>query len=248
MAIITLNPNYWINNDKPDFSYLLHAKKYSQGSFSFRAHYDGYYEQFVGSGFHYDQYGTPDGGTVTSCSTHKNGKTAFVMTGVTIPVAALFQAASTSSTADDFALYARFMGGTDTFSGGKGADRFNTYGGNDRLYGGGGADRLHGGSGSDTFVFGSAKDSTSKSGDHILDFARGDRIDLSYVDANTHRDGNQAFKFIGDHEFTGHAGELRVDHKRSDTHVYADVDGNGKADMAIHVDDWFAFAKSDFNL
>jgi Ca2+-binding RTX toxin-like protein len=248
MANITLNPNFWINNDILDYSYLLHANSYSRGSFSFRAHYDNYYEQFVGSGFHYDQYGTPDGGTVTSYSVHTNGKTALVMTGVAIPVTALFQAASTYSTADDVALIASVLDGADTFTGGKGSDRFNAYGGRDRLYGGGSADWLDGGSGNDTFVFGSVTDSTNKSGDHIMDFAGGDHIDLSSIDANTYRDGNQAFKFIGDHGFTGHAGELRIDHKRGDTHVYADVDGNGKADLAIHVDDLFAFAKSDFNL
>ncbi|CAN7346072.1 M10 family metallopeptidase C-terminal domain-containing protein [Rhizobium sp. LjRoot254] len=239
MANITLDPNFWINHDKLDFSYLLYADSDSRGSSSFRTHYDNKYEYFVGSGFHYDQYGTPDGGTVTSYSAYISGTRAVIMTGVAIPVTALYQAASTYSTADDFALMASVLDGADTFSGGKGSDRFNTYGGRDRLYGGGGADWLDGGSGNDTFVFGSVKDSTSKSGDHI---------DLSSIDANTHRDGNQAFKFIGDHDFTGHAGELRVDHKRGDTHLYADVDGNGKADMAIHVDDLFAFAKSDFNL
>jgi len=248
MANIRLNPGFRINHDLLDYSYLLHADSSHGGSSSFRLHYDNSSEKFVGNRFHYDHNGVPDGGTITSYSVNMNGMRAALMTDVAISVSALFQAASTHSTADDVALFAKVMSGADSFSGGVGSDRFNTYGGRDRLYGGGGADWLDGGSGNDTFVFRSVKDSTSRSGDHIMDFAKGDHLDLSAIDADSHRDGNQARKFIGDHGFTGQAGELRVEHKGGDTHVYADVDGNGRADLAIHVDDMFAFSRADFHL
>jgi hypothetical protein len=46
--------------------------------------------------------------------------------------------------------------------------------------------------------------------------------------------GNQTFHFIGNnHAFTNHAGELRFD---AVNHMLeGDVDGNGQADFAIHI-------------
>ena len=69
----------------------------------------------------------------------------------------------------------------------------------------------------------------------ITDFhhatARRRRIDLSTIDANTHKHGNQAFHFIGSHHFGHNAGELRY----SSHIVQGDVNGDGKADFDIHV-------------
>ena len=76
----------------------------------------------------------------------------------------------------------------------------------DTLRGGGGADVLFGGAGADLFVFG-PDDSRPQAPDLIYDFAAGDRIDLSAIDANTALAGDQAFALTGQ---TGHAGDLSV--------------------------------------
>ncbi|MFC3073475.1 cadherin domain-containing protein [Shinella pollutisoli] len=148
----------------------------------------------------------------------------------------------------------KLYGGTgkDTLDGGSGNDLLKGESGNDKLYGGAGADKLYGGSGKDTFVFKSVKESTaaSKGRDTIYDFdgKAGDRIDLRSIDASTKKGGDQAFKFIGTDDFSKTAGELRYEKKASDSHVYGDVNGDGKADFAIHFDDALSFSKGYFLL
>lgn len=151
--------------------------------------------------------------------------------------------------------------GRDKLSGGAGSDKLVGNGGDDYLYGGSGndkltggqgADDLWGGSGKDTFIFKSIKETTvSVSGrDTIFDFSKAqkDRIDLSAIDANTMKSGNQAFSFIGTKAFTGKAGELRYEKETSDTYVYGDVNGDKVADVAIHLDDRVTLTKSYFIL
>uniref|UniRef100_UPI003CEC6FBA M10 family metallopeptidase C-terminal domain-containing protein n=1 Tax=Pararhizobium sp. DWP1-1-3 TaxID=2804652 RepID=UPI003CEC6FBA len=86
--------------------------------------------------------------------------------------------------------------------------------------------------------------------DTILDFSGtgGDRIDLSAIDASTTASGNQAFTYLGSADFTGKAGELRTVKGASDTYVYGDVNGDGKADFAVHLDDAIALQKGYFVL
>jgi Ca2+-binding RTX toxin-like protein len=72
--------------------------------------------------------------------------------------------------------------------------------GNDTLTGGLGIDVLSGGLGSDKFNFNSKAEAKKGSvHDSIADFSgfggEGDLIDLSAMDANTHKHGNQNFKF-----------------------------------------------------
>ena len=142
--------------------------------------------------------------------------------------------------------------GNDTMFGQSGNDRLLGQDGNDRLIGGAGADKLSGGAGKDSFVFERASDSRNiASGrDTIYDYdgAAGDRIDLFKVDASTKITGNQAFSFLGIKAFSGHAGELRFDKKASDTYVYADTNGDKKADFAIHLDDAISLTKGYFIL
>jgi hypothetical protein len=70
----------------------------------------------------------------------------------------------------------------------------------------------------------------------ITDFVSGtDKIDLTSIDADSQRGGDQAFTFIGTGAFTGHAGELRVEIAGPWLHIMADVDGNGQADFALVV-------------
>jgi serralysin len=142
--------------------------------------------------------------------------------------------------------------GSDRLTGSTGNDSLLGDAGNDWLFGGTGADKLTGGSGADTFVFMSLKDSTvaSTGRDTIYDFvpSEGDRIDLSAIDANTSASGDQAFVFVGTAAFQGKKGELRYVKASSDTYIYGDVNGDKKADFAIHLDDAVTLQKGYFVL
>lgn len=105
-------------------------------------------------------------------------------------------------------------GGDDVIDGRAGSDHLFGDAGNDRLIGGDGVDYLTGGAGNDIFVAEiNSTLSTSKSGpisvDVIMDFAAGDKIDLSGIDANTGVAGDQAFSFVN-HASGNRAGELSV--------------------------------------
>lgn len=134
-------------------------------------------------------------------------------------------------------------------SGDAGNDTLRGGSGNDELIGGKGLDGLHGEAGDDAFVFKALSDSTVDAGgrDTIYDFTHGDRFDLSAIDAST-KAGDQAFSFIGTERFHGKAGELRFEKLKSDTYVYADTNGDKKADFAFHLDDAVKLVKADFLL
>ncbi|WP_027998509.1 M10 family metallopeptidase C-terminal domain-containing protein [Sinorhizobium arboris] len=141
--------------------------------------------------------------------------------------------------------------GSDRLYGGIGNDKLFGEAGNDLLYAGSGADRLTGGSGADRIVFKALSDTTvARSGrDTIFDFtAKADRIDLATIDANTSLAGDQAFAFVGTAAFSGKKGELRYSREASDTYVYGDVNGDRKADFAIHLDDAVTMQKGYFIL
>ena len=124
-----------------------------------------------------------------------------------------------------------FFGGTrsDTLTGGAGGDAIS---------GGGGGDALRGGLGNDIFRYNDLSDSTGTTNatrDRILDFASGDKIDLSGIDAIT-GGSDDAFAFIGGGAFTNVAGQLRsVDNGNGTYTIEGDVNGDGIADLAILV-------------
>jgi Ca2+-binding RTX toxin-like protein len=138
----------------------------------------------------------------------------------------------------------------NNLKGGDGNDKLSGGSGADKLFGERGADDLYGGSGNDKFVFESLSHSTlAASGrDTIYDLTSGDKIDLSLLDANKGASGNQTFEFIGTKAFSGDAGELRFVKQASDTYIYADVNGDKKADFAIHLDDAISVSKGYFFL
>ncbi len=140
--------------------------------------------------------------------------------------------------------------GNDKLYGDAGNDKLVGGLGNDSLFGGLGADKLYGGAGKDLFGYLNIKDSTVKASgqDTIFDFANGDRFDLRALDAVAGTKGNQAFDFIGTDAFSKIAGELRFETKKSDTFIYGDTNGDGKADFAIHLDDALILKQADFLL
>jgi Ca2+-binding RTX toxin-like protein len=105
---------------------------------------------------------------------------------------------------------------------------------------------LTGGAGSDQFVF---ADVESAAGDSISDFAAGDLIDLSRIDANGAIADDGVFDFIGTAAFGGIAGQLRATAIGGDWLVEGDIDGDGAADFGILVTTaGFGLAASDFML
>ncbi len=148
--------------------------------------------------------------------------------------------------------------GNDWLVGNNGSDRLTGDAGNDTLKGDSGLDVLTGGAGKDTltggasrdiFDFNSKSDSLTSARDRITDFQRRvDDIDLSTIDANSRKGGNQAFKFIGETAFTKTAGELHTREVGSKTYVEGDVNGDGRADFAIEVTGTADLVKSDFIL
>lgn len=82
--------------------------------------------------------------------------------------------------------------------------------GDDVLVGSAGADRHHGGAGADLFLYRTALEVGHgvRGRDRILDFSAQDRIDLSRLDADLSRPGDQAFLWIGEREFSA-PGQLR---------------------------------------
>lgn len=116
--------------------------------------------------------------------------------------------------------------------GGDGNDSIYGGGGNDEITGGMGADEMYGGKGSDTFLFASVEE-IGKKADYIGDFSgkQGDIIDLAAIDAKEGKSGNQKFKYIGDSDFSGKAGELSYKNGK----IKGDTDGDGKADFLMLV-------------
>jgi Ca2+-binding RTX toxin-like protein len=134
--------------------------------------------------------------------------------------------------------------GDDTIDGGSGKDDLKGGKGDDDIEGGGGRDVLTGGKGRDTFVFNS-----HKSVERITDFEHDkDTIDLSGMDANVRRHGNNKFKFIGDDDFTGKRGQLHFEHDGGDTIVTADRNGDGSADFKVILDGHHHLTAGDFIL
>lgn len=127
-------------------------------------------------------------------------------------------------------------GGNDRLTGSLGADALDGGAGADIIAGGEGSDTLSGGGGRDLFVLREG-DSLTGAADRITDFKVGsDRIDLSAIDAKSGTAAPDTFTFIGDHAFSGAAGELRFAIEGATTVVEGDTNGDGKADLSIALD------------
>ena len=153
-------------------------------------------------------------GDLTSFGYIDNSGHKYQITGISVN----YQQLDTFSSLDSFVK--SVMSGNDVMSGTSkadvlrgldGSDTLKGLPGNDLLVGGKGADTLIGGLGKDTFDFNTTLEiGKGASRDSILDFTHSqhDRIDLSGIDANSNKVGNQAFSFIGSKAFDGKAGEI----------------------------------------
>lgn len=133
--------------------------------------------------------------------------------------------------------------GNDSLSGGDGNDFLDGGDGNDVLWGGAGNDVMTGGAGSDTFRF-YAADVATFSADEITDFTSGqDKIDLRQISP-----GGGHFSFIGTQAFHNVVGELHYTVVNGSAMVEGDINGDGKADFSIKVDNVTKLAAADFVL
>jgi serralysin len=106
--------------------------------------------------------------------------------------------------------------GNNVLTGNGLSNRLNGGAGDDRLIGGDGVDFFTGGAGNDVFVGEiNATKVASKNGlislDVILDFSKGDKLDLSGIDANTAVAGDQAFTLVNSAN-PKNAGEVSIRH------------------------------------
>jgi len=128
------------------------------------------------------------------------------------------------------------LDGNYSFIAGSGSDTLIGGAGNDTFFGGLGADVLTGGAGNDLFRYTSVNETQVGSADRITDFAAGDRIELTQIDADGNAgNGDTAFTFIGAGAFTNVAGQLHVVASGPDWLVEGDVNGDGVADFQIVV-------------
>ncbi|MFQ8430651.1 calcium-binding protein [Amaricoccus sp. W119] len=133
-------------------------------------------------------------------------------------------------------------GGFDNIlAGNQGDDTLRGSGSTDRLIGGQGADVLRGGGGEDEFVFKGTRGEASER-DRVADFSQGeDRFDLSAIDANVFRGGNQAFTFDGG---TG-TGRVWVEEAPNGNGSLLHAD-NGRGTLVVALSDGRAMDASDY--
>jgi ELWxxDGT repeat protein len=126
--------------------------------------------------------------------------------------------------------------GANVLDGGAGNDRLSGSGGDDTLIGGLGDDTLAGGAGNDAFVYSAAAESPG--GDLITDFTQGaDKIDLSALLGATD------LAFVG---LTAAANGIWYANAGGNTDVFADVTGDGVADLHVKLTGTHALTASDF--
>ena len=146
---------------------------------------------------------------------------------------------------------------TDTLTGIEGvvgtraADTFHGDGNANWFMGGDGKDLYTGGGGRDTFDFNTVNDSRVgfSARDVITDFAHGqDKIDLTGIDADTTKAGDQAFHWVGSAAFTGAPGELGFFTSGANTVIQASNDTDSAGELQIQLTGHPALAATDFYL
>lgn len=126
--------------------------------------------------------------------------------------------------------------GGNLLSGLGGVDNINGGEGDDIIVGGTQNDLMRGGLGADTFrVLGESVRAASLENDTIYDFstAEGDRMDFSFIDANSLLAGEQAFTLVS--SFSNAGGEMMLLFIGGQTLVRLDVDGDKTADYQLKI-------------
>jgi hypothetical protein len=82
--------------------------------------------------------------------------------------------------------------------------------------------------------------------DNIYDATPTDKINLGDIDANTLTAADDSFSFIGTDAFSNAAGQLRYEVIGGSAHLFADVNGDGIADMEIILSNVTSLHPTDF--
>ena len=140
--------------------------------------------------------------------------------------------------------------GVNRLVGGDGADKLYGRDGNDVLIGGAKGDTLTGGLGADIFRYTLVSESKGSTYDTITDFNRdeGDVIDLSTIDSNQKKSGNQTFNFLGTDKYSFHPSELRYVVEATGIHVYGDINGDTGSDFHLFIQGATTLLATDFIL
>ena len=146
-------------------------------------------------------------------------------------------------------LYEFFGSAAQHFIGSAGDDSYVGTRFADKIDGGAGFDTLDGGKGKDVFVFDLGDSAaTAEAADLLENFnVKQDRIDLSLIDTNAAKDGDQAFKFYGTGDLGSKAG-INVEKVGDQTIVNIDSNGDATADMMIVLDGSFKLTADNFIL
>jgi Ca2+-binding RTX toxin-like protein len=126
----------------------------------------------------------------------------------------------------------RGLGGNDFVQGLAGNDKLLGGDGDDKMSGGLGFDKMGGGAGKDVFLFAALDESGigAAKADQITDFAAGDKIDISKIDAIAGGSDN-AFKLDAGGAFV--AGEIHQTFSGGNLVLDFNVDGDAAAEMSI---------------
>lgn len=142
--------------------------------------------------------------------------------------------------------------GNDTLDGGSGNDKLAGQAGSDLLVGNLGADTLIGGAGQDVFRFRSASHSAPGAVDQLVagdggkafdgaGSAAGDILDLSGIDANTTKGGDQAFVLGG-----SGAGHLTLSNSGTDTILRGNTDKDAAFEFQLVIHDGSGVSASHY--
>lgn len=125
--------------------------------------------------------------------------------------------------------------GNDVIRCGAGKDQVFGGAGNDRITGGAGFDKLYGGAGSDQFIFSNLIDSAAPGtrADVIYDFRDGDKCNMSAIDANALRTGNNSFSI--DQGGGLKAGEIKLTYSAGVNRIDINTDGDAAFEMSLFV-------------
>ena len=131
--------------------------------------------------------------------------------------------------------------GTDTLSG---FEHVVGGAGDDTITANDSQNNLAGGLGDDVFAFNSI---ANANGDHIKDFAAGDKIDLSGIEATYNFAGNGQFDLLSSGSSFTAAGQLIVTTDGSDLRLEGNVDNNLDTDFSILISGKNSLDQSDFS-